>query len=98
METVTLNATTRTQHGKGPARRLRAEGGIPTVTYGQGAPTESLTVDAKELRSILLSERGRNSIIELAVDDQRGDPYRPELGFVGRLELGPASRLGGSQS
>ena len=68
METVPLNATTRSEYGKGPARRLRATGMIPTVAYGLGHATESLTIDGKVFRDILLSDRGRNAIIELMVD------------------------------
>lgn len=79
METVTLKASLRSDHGKGAARRLRAEGRIPSVAYGktqgeQRADTLALAIDAVALRDILLSDRGRNSIIELEVDGGKKIP------------------------
>lgn len=73
METVTLKATVRSDHGKGSARRLRATGHIPSVAYGktnQGeqVDTVALTIAADALRDILQSERGQNSIIHLDVE------------------------------
>jgi len=69
MRTNELKATPRELSGKGPARRLRSEGQIPTVAYGDGLDqTLSLAVDHDELRQILTTGRGRNSIIELRVD------------------------------
>ena len=68
MESVTLKATSRQERGKGPSRRLRAADKVPTVAYGRGSDTLMLTVGRPELSAILLSERGRNSIIELDVD------------------------------
>lgn len=68
METVTLNANVRTKSGKGVSRRLRTAGEIPAVSYGRGKDTTNLSIKHDELRDILLSERGRNSIIRMAVD------------------------------
>ena len=73
METVTLKASLRTENGTGSARRLRSTGRIPSVAYGktnQGEQTDTLAIaiEADALRDILVSDRGRNSIIELEVD------------------------------
>lgn len=71
METVTLKAAARTESGKGPARRLRAAGKVPSIAYGDdvtGEKSLSVAVDHSDLRAILLSERGRNSIIDLDID------------------------------
>jgi large subunit ribosomal protein L25 len=68
MDTVTLNASVRNEHGKGPSRRLRAAGKLPVVAYGRGGDTLSLIVEHDALRNVLLSKKGRNSIIDLAVD------------------------------
>ena len=43
MET-TLKAHPREGSGKGPARRLRAEGLVPAVLYGHGMAPQSLAV------------------------------------------------------
>ena len=69
MRTNELQATPRELSGKGPARRLRAEGKIPTVAYGDGLDqTLALAVGHDELKHILTTGRGRNSIIELKVE------------------------------
>ena len=69
MRTNELQASPRELSGKGPARRLRAEGKIPTVAYGDGLDqTLALAVGHDELKHILTTGRGRNSIIELKVE------------------------------
>jgi large subunit ribosomal protein L25 len=68
MQTVPLKATTRTENGKGPARRLRVQGLVPSVAYGGDNATDAISVGAEPLREILLSPRGRNTIIELQVE------------------------------
>jgi large subunit ribosomal protein L25 len=73
METVTLKASLRTDQGKGSARRLRSEGRIPSVAYGKTSKGEhpetiAIAIEADALRDILVSDRGRNTIIELEVD------------------------------
>lgn len=68
METTKLVAEVRGSRGKGPARRLRSEGKIPAVIYGKGTPATALTLDPKDLVKQLRSEKGRNSLFELAYD------------------------------
>ncbi len=68
MQTVPLKATPRTEHGKGPARRLRAAGMVPVVAYGLGGETVAVAVPSADLRAILTSPRGRNTIIDLQVE------------------------------
>jgi large subunit ribosomal protein L25 len=87
METTTLKATRRTDNGKGPARRLRASGKIPSVAYGRGMTTEPLAIVREDLRSILRSERGFNSIIKLEVED--GNSYHV---MVKEVTVHPLSR------
>jgi large subunit ribosomal protein L25 len=88
METTTLQAEVRASRGKGPARRLRAEGKIPGVFYGPGVQPTSLTLSPKELTHALRGERGRNVVFKLAVDgkdhlamvkDLTTDPVTQEL-------------------
>lgn len=68
MELIKVSATRRSEHGKGPARRLRREGLIPAVAYGKGVPAQALAVSPKEIVSVLGSEHGRNSVVELELD------------------------------
>lgn len=72
METVTLKATPRTENGKGPARRLRAQGKMPAVAYGTDIETQPLAIEREALKRILTSARGRNTIIKLEVEGGTG--------------------------
>ncbi len=69
MEQVALRARTR-DVGKGAARRLRREGFIPAVVYGQDKESIPLQVDAAEFARILRSGAGRNSIIRLEIEGE----------------------------
>ncbi len=68
MDFVSLKASPRTRSGKGPARQLRAQGKLPIVAYGDDMETQALAIERDALRSILISDRGRNTIIKLEVD------------------------------
>ena len=86
METTTLQAEVRGSRGKGPARRLRAEGKIPGVFYGPGVQPTSLTLDPKELTQALRGERGRNLVFKLSVDG------KDELAMVKDLTTDPVTQ------
>lgn len=66
MHTVTANP--RTETGKGAARRLRNSGQIPAVAYGKGVAAKSLSVAPKEVITVLKSERGQNSVLQMKVN------------------------------
>jgi large subunit ribosomal protein L25 len=52
--------------GKGFARTLRRQGKIPGVLYGQGECI-ALTVDPAEIRKVLHSDSGSNSLLNLSL-------------------------------
>jgi large subunit ribosomal protein L25 len=88
METTTLQAEVRAGRGKGPARRLRAQGKLPGVFYGPGLEPTPLTLSPKEITKALRGERGRNVVFKLSVDgkdelamvkDVTTDPVTQEL-------------------
>ncbi len=64
--TTTLSATIRSGRGKGPARQIRMQGGVPCEVYGLGDDNQSITVDAHELNLILA--KGSNTLIALSID------------------------------
>ena len=86
METTTLQAEVRDSRGKGPARRLRAQGKIPGVFYGPGVEPTPLTLSPKELRKALRGERGRNVVFKLSVDG------KDELAMVKDVTTDPVSQ------
>ncbi|MDR3746940.1 MAG: 50S ribosomal protein L25 [Acidobacteriota bacterium] len=73
MATATLDknvqAKQRVGGGKNDARRLRASGMIPAVIYGAGLKAEAIAVDPKQIRRILNSETGHNTIFDLNLDN-----------------------------
>jgi large subunit ribosomal protein L25 len=71
MEAV-LEAVRRDRFGRNESGRLRREGRIPAVLYGESKAAESLAVDPKALMQILRSEGGVNTLIALKVDG-KGD-------------------------
>ncbi|MFT4902026.1 MAG: large subunit ribosomal protein L25 [Lentimonas sp.] len=69
MQQFKLNIVTREATGRGPARRLRAEGLIPASIYGQGK-ARSITVNAVDFRG-LNRQIGRGAaLVELT--DEKG--------------------------
>lgn len=86
METTTLQAEVRASRGKGPARRLRAQGKVPGVFYGPGLEPTPLTLFPKELEKALRGERGRNVVFKLAVDG------KDELAMVKDVETDPVTQ------
>jgi len=67
MDISKLSATTRTEFGKGPARRLRNAGQIPAVVYGKKIDATSLAVDPKALKVALSGPHGRNRVLSVEV-------------------------------
>jgi large subunit ribosomal protein L25 len=66
MATMKLKAQMREPHKKGAARRLRREGRIPGILYGQGADSVPLSIDQSEFDALLRAREG-TVIIEIDV-------------------------------
>ncbi|MBX3210377.1 MAG: 50S ribosomal protein L25 [Labilithrix sp.] len=64
----TVAANTRTETGKGAARRLRNSGKIPAVAYGKGLAATTLSVAPKDVVTVLKSERGQNTVLQMKVE------------------------------
>lgn len=64
MQRVELEVTARERLGKGPNRRLRAQGQVPAVLYGRGKPSVHLAVASHTLERTL--SQGLNQLIDLA--------------------------------
>jgi large subunit ribosomal protein L25 len=67
MSTTTLVANPRTESGSANARRLRNQGHIPGVIYGQGMTPISVTVERRDLRLALSGPAGVNTVLSLQV-------------------------------
>ncbi|MFG3519913.1 50S ribosomal protein L25/general stress protein Ctc [Nocardia nova] len=65
-----LAAQTRTEFGKGAARRTRRDGNVPAVLYGHGEAPKHLAVNAQAFAAIL-REHGTNAVLELEIDGKK---------------------------
>jgi len=74
--------------GSNAARRLRAQGFIPAVLYGESMESQPLVLSKKDIIQILRLESGENTIFKVAVDadlydamikDLQVDPSTDEL-------------------
>ncbi len=100
-----VNATAREgKFNKNHARRLRVSGIIPGVVYGAQQPSVAITVDPKQMRRILHSESGHNTIFDLNVGgntakvmmvDWQNDPIRGGIIHVDlkRIAMDKAMRV-----
>ena len=76
---VTIKAEKRDVFGKNAARRLRRDGRIPAVLYGEGAASVPLTLVKKDVFAILKSESGENTIFKVAFDERLQDAMFKDL-------------------
>ena len=82
-----LNATQRDSRGKGPARRLRAQGLIPAVVYGGESGPAHVAVDPSFLMKAIETPHKFNTILTLKLD---GAPEKHVL--FKEYEVDPVSR------
>ncbi|MFC4945707.1 50S ribosomal protein L25/general stress protein Ctc [Pseudonocardia sp. GCM10023141] len=66
MAEARIPAETRTEFGKGAARRTRRAGRIPAVLYGHGTDPQHLSLPELEFKRIV-REQGRNAVITLDI-------------------------------
>ena len=64
----TLEATTRTDQGKGSARALRREGKIPAVLYSNGRPNASFSLSEKDITVQYKKGAFLNKLVSIKVD------------------------------
>ena len=68
MAETKLTAAVRTELGSAESRRMRRDGSVPAVVYGQGSDPISVAVNARELYAAVHTEAGLNAVITLDVD------------------------------
>jgi len=73
MMSFTVKAEKREAFGKNVARRLRREGLIPAVLYGEGMTTVPLVLAKKDVILILKSDSGENTIFKVTFDSKSQD-------------------------
>ncbi|MFJ8200133.1 50S ribosomal protein L25/general stress protein Ctc [Streptomyces sp. NPDC096152] len=91
MSEVKISAATRTEFGKGAARRIRREDKVPGVLYGHGSDPLHVTLPGHEL---LLALRTPNVLISLDIDGKANELAIPKAvqrdplkGFLEHVDL-----------
>ncbi|WP_181803492.1 50S ribosomal protein L25/general stress protein Ctc [Streptomyces shenzhenensis] len=91
MSEVKIAAQTRTEFGKGAARRIRRESKVPGVLYGHGSDPIHLTLPGHDL---LLALRTPNVLISLDIDGKSNELAIPKSvqrdaikGFLEHVDL-----------
>jgi len=69
MEQTVVKANPNREKGSRPSRRLRADGQLPGVVYGQGKDPISVSVEYRALRDALKTDKGLNTVIQLDLGD-----------------------------
>lgn len=69
MITKEIATSVREAFGKGPVKRMRAEGKTPGVVYSGGKEALALEFETKTLFQELLDIQGRNAVITLKIND-----------------------------
>lgn len=70
-DAVVVEVDVREPGSSNRAKRLRRDGKLPAVLYGEGRPARTVTCSPREVVEILRSEHGQNSILTLKVADGR---------------------------
>jgi len=74
MKLQSLQAQAREDVGKTGARDTRNSGKVPSVLYGGGQDTLSVSVDAREFDHLVHGRAGEHAIVQLEIED------KPDLG------------------
>ena len=67
MATASLAGETRTETGKGVARKLRAAGRVPAVVYGHAREPQALSLTTRELEKLLSTIATGSTVVELTL-------------------------------
>lgn len=91
-----IKAEKREGLGKNAARRIRQSGMVPAILYGPQTEAVALSLDKKDIFSILKSESGENTLFKVAfssekrdamIKDYQTDPVSDELMHVDLIQI-----------
>jgi large subunit ribosomal protein L25 len=97
-----IDAETRTEFGKGAARRTRRAGKIPAVLYGHGTDPQHLSLPELEFKRIV-RDQGRNAVLTLNIGGTPqlaltktvvSHPIRPYIEHVDLLVIRRGEKVG----
>ncbi len=86
-----INAVNREDQGTGASRRLRREGQVPAVLYGEGTEPVAIAVEHKAMFYALEKENFHTAIIKLSLNGKAHDvivrdfqmhPFKPQVQHI----------------
>jgi len=89
-EQIKLSATSRTEKGKGVAKRLRREGKLPAVVYGHKTDPIALTIDSKQLLKLIVEGKSEHKLFGLSIEGN-GKPIE-KIVMIKELQIDPLKR------
>ncbi|HTP40342.1 MAG TPA: 50S ribosomal protein L25/general stress protein Ctc, partial [Steroidobacteraceae bacterium] len=69
-KSFSVGADSRNDQGKGASRRLRRAGKVPAILYGGKGEPKNITLDQRNLLTLIDNEKFYSSIINVQVDGQ----------------------------
>jgi large subunit ribosomal protein L25 len=87
---IKLTATTRKETGKEVAKKLRREGMLPGVIYGQKTNPIPLTLELKPFLSLLGGGKSESKLINLSVEGNGGPSEKTVM--IKELQIDPLTR------
>lgn len=91
MEFQQIEIKQRSQTGKGVARKIRKEGWIPAVIYGNKSKSEAIELNPKSLTKAISSPTGRNTILQLA--GEKGGSLKGRSVLLKAIQYHPVKRV-----
>jgi large subunit ribosomal protein L25 len=102
-EQAVLQVESRSETGKGAARRIRAAGKIPGNVYGHGAEPVAVQADELQFKALISKISTENTLIDLTVDDGKPKsvlireiqrhPYRSVILHVDFFEITAGEKI-----
>jgi large subunit ribosomal protein L25 len=89
-EQIKLSAMSRTEKGKGVAKRLRREGKLPAVVYGHKTAPIALTIDSKQLLNLIVEGKSEHKLFDLSIEGN-GKPIEKTV-MIKELQIDPLKR------
>lgn len=76
-----IKAESRQEVGKKVSKRLRKEGRMPAIIYGENKESIPISLAIDDLKSILKAEKGENTVLKIQRDDIEVDAMLKEVQY-----------------
>ncbi|MBN1882737.1 MAG: 50S ribosomal protein L25/general stress protein Ctc [Deltaproteobacteria bacterium] len=89
MEIGELNVQMRETVGKGPARKLREEGLVPGVVYGQNVEATKIIIDPADIKKGIRTQGGANPLFTIVAEGEGAKNINGKTVVVREIQLNP---------